>query len=99
MKYIESRLPCLPIPHRAPFGDYLLGVFMSPGSGEYAVNAVLAPGGFSRKTLIDRVHELKVPVVFIYGEKDWNDKSPAYEIKDKQLVKDIKIEIVKDCTH
>ena len=73
--------------------------FLSPGSGEYAVNAMLAVGGFARESLIDRVHDLTIPVTFMYGDRDWMDIKAAYEIQSRGLVKDLRIEIIKDCSH
>lgn len=98
-KYIQSRLNSIPIGHRQVFKEYLLGIFLSPGSGEYAVPAMLSSGGFGRKPLTDRIEGLKIPVTFVYGDRDWMDKKAAYEIQSKQLVKEVKVEILKESSH
>jgi hypothetical protein len=41
----------------------------SPGSGEYALAAILAPGAYARKPLFHRLAQLKMPTVFIYGDQ------------------------------
>lgn len=60
---------------------------------------MLAIGGFARESLIDRIHGLSIPVTFVYGDRDWMDINAAYEIQNKALVKDLNIEILKDCSH
>ncbi|KAA8498405.1 putative 1-acylglycerol-3-phosphate O-acyltransferase [Porphyridium purpureum] len=53
--------------------EYFEAVARAPGSGEYAINTVLEPGGYARAPLCDRLEPLQVPVDFIYGETDWMD--------------------------
>lgn len=53
----------------------------STGSGEYALAAILAPGAYARKPLFHKLAELKMPTVFIYGEKDWMDFRAAEKAK------------------
>lgn len=53
----------------------------SPGSGEYALAAVLAPGAYARKPLIHRLAGLQMPTVFVYGEYDWMDSTAAEKAK------------------
>lgn len=46
-------------------------MLLAPGSGEYVVNRLLYVGGYSRDFLIPRLKDVRVPIVFMYGEKDW----------------------------
>jgi abhydrolase domain-containing protein 5 len=57
----------------AAFEKYMYHVVAAPGSGEFALNKILEPFAFPRAPLEDRMHELKVPVTFIYGSHDWMD--------------------------
>jgi len=53
--------------------DYFLSITPVTGSGEYCISHLLAPFAVARMPLVDRIHEVKVPVVFLYGEHDWTD--------------------------
>lgn len=54
---------------------YAYGIFQSPGSGEYMLNYMLAPGADARHPLIERgIHKLKCKLLWVYGEEDWMDK-------------------------
>ena len=63
-----------------PFEKYMYHVLAAPGSGEFALNKILEPFAFPRQPLEDRLHELKVPVTFIYGEFDWMDPKAAARV-------------------
>ncbi|KAG7662459.1 uncharacterized protein J8A68_003990 [[Candida] subhashii] len=54
---------------------YAYGIFQAPGSGEYMLNYLLAPGADARHPLIERgVHKLKCKLSWWYGKEDWMDK-------------------------
>lgn len=54
---------------------YAYGIFNSPGSGEYMLNYLLAPGADARFPLVERgVHKLKCTLLWCYGKEDWMDK-------------------------
>lgn len=54
---------------------YAYGIFQSPGSGEYMLNYLLAPGADARHPLIERgIHKLRCKLLWWYGEDDWMDK-------------------------
>lgn len=54
---------------------YAYGIFQSPGSGEYMLNYLLAPGANARHPLADRgVHKLECDLLWVYGKEDWMDK-------------------------
>lgn len=52
---------------------YSYGIFNSPGSGEYALNFLLAPGGHGRWPLAERAHRIPCPSIWVYGDRDWMD--------------------------
>lgn len=53
---------------------YSYGIFNSPGSGEYMLNFLLAPGADARLPLVDRnIHLLQPQVEWWYGKEDWMD--------------------------
>jgi pimeloyl-ACP methyl ester carboxylesterase len=62
------------------FEKYMYHVVAAPGSGEFALNKILEPFAFPRAPLEDRMHELKVPVTFIYGSHDWMDPNAAARV-------------------
>ncbi|KAK6464884.1 Alpha/Beta hydrolase protein [Scheffersomyces coipomensis] len=70
---------------------YAYGIFSSPGSGEYMLNYLLAPGANARHPLIERgIHKLKCKVSWWYGSEDWMD------IKGGQLCSEIINNYAKD---
>jgi len=66
----------------AAFEKYMYHVVAAPGSGEFALNKILEPFAYPRAPLEDRMHELKVPVTFIYGSHDWMDPKAAVRVCD-----------------
>lgn len=53
---------------------YAYGIFQSPGSGEYMLNYLLAPGADARHPLIERgVEKLRCDFLWCYGKEDWMD--------------------------
>ena len=63
---------------------YAYGIFQSPGSGEYLLNYLLAPGADARLPLIERgIHKLRCKLSWWYGKEDWMD------IKGGQLCSNI----------
>ncbi|KAK9840870.1 hypothetical protein WJX74_005899 [Apatococcus lobatus] len=60
-------------PELAAFEEYFYHITADRGSGEFALRHLLGPFAWARNALETRLHELKVPVSFIYGEHDWMD--------------------------
>ncbi|OBA23784.1 alpha/beta-hydrolase [Metschnikowia bicuspidata var. bicuspidata NRRL YB-4993] len=55
---------------------YAYGIFQSPGSGEYMLNFLLAPGADARHPLVSRgIEKLACDVLWCYGKDDWMDKA------------------------
>lgn len=53
---------------------YAYAIFQSPGSGEYMLNYLLAPGADARFPLINRgIEKLNCKLSWWYGKEDWMD--------------------------
>ncbi|KAF8529215.1 alpha/beta-hydrolase [Hysterangium stoloniferum] len=72
-KYSSRRFTGLSDEETRNIHDYILHITLAKGSGEYCISHILAPGAHARMPLVDRVADLKIPVVFVYGEHDWMD--------------------------
>lgn len=59
--------------------EYILNITLMKGSGEYCISHLLAPGAHARRPMVDRIHELKIPVTFVYGDSDWMDPKGGAE--------------------
>ncbi|KAI9500274.1 Alpha/Beta hydrolase protein, partial [Coemansia spiralis] len=68
-----NRFSWLADEQRKGLGEYALQISTLPGSSEYALGDILRPGAFARRPLIDRLADIKMPTVFMYGENDWVD--------------------------
>ncbi|KAJ1979933.1 hypothetical protein H4R34_002635, partial [Dimargaris verticillata] len=60
--------------------DYLYHLSSRPGSGEYALTVLTHPFVFAKRPLVDRLHALNVPTLFVYGEIDWMDYRGAERV-------------------
>ncbi len=49
------------------FKDYFYSITAAPGSGEFALRHLLAPGAWAHAPLEEQLSALKVPITFIYG--------------------------------
>ncbi|GMG19933.1 unnamed protein product [Ambrosiozyma monospora] len=54
---------------------YTYAIFSAKGSGEFMLNYLLAPGGVPRKPLVERIQNLNCDSTWIYGDRDWMDKT------------------------
>lgn len=71
----SRRFANLPSNEASLLHRYAYGIFQSPGSGEYMLNFLLAPGADARHPLIERgIHKLKCSLLWCYGQEDWMDK-------------------------
>ncbi|KAI9597197.1 Alpha/Beta hydrolase protein [Syncephalis fuscata] len=71
--YVQNRMAHLSEEDRADLQAYTYHISSAPGSGEYSLAAVLAPGAHARRPLKDRLPNICMPTTFIYGDKDWMD--------------------------
>lgn len=71
----SRRFAHLPDDEAALLHKYAYGIFQSPGSGEYMLNFLLAPGAEARHPLIERgIHKIRCKLMWCYGKEDWMDK-------------------------
>jgi len=74
-KYTSRRFADLDPAYTRDLHQYLLQISLARGSGEYALNHILAPMAHARLPLEFRVAKLPkdLPVTFVYGSHDWMD--------------------------
>ncbi|CAG8440143.1 3047_t:CDS:2 [Diversispora eburnea] len=77
-QYTSRRFANLDEQDRIDLHDYLYHVSAAPGSGEYALSRILAPGAYARKPLIQRYSN--------HGEEDWMDYREAIKASVKMNV-------------
>ncbi|KXN70141.1 alpha/beta-hydrolase [Conidiobolus coronatus NRRL 28638] len=82
--YVNKRFTHLELKEQRDIRNYIYHVACLSGSGEYAFGTILSLGSFACKPLINRIHELKVPTSFIYGDNDWMDHRHA--LKAQSLI-------------
>lgn len=58
---------------------YTYQIFNAPGSGEYALNYLLAPGAHGRRPLAERASEIPCDTQWVYGTHDWMDINGGIE--------------------
>ncbi|CAG8491751.1 9707_t:CDS:2 [Acaulospora morrowiae] len=85
-QYTTRRFAHLDVQDQIDLHDYLYHISAAPGSGEYALSKILAPGAYARKPLMNRLEGLKMPTVFLYGEEDWMDYRAAEKASSKMRV-------------
>ncbi|KAF0491965.1 alpha/beta-hydrolase [Gigaspora margarita] len=85
-RYTTRRFAYLDEQDQFDLHDYLYNISSTPGSGEFALSRIFAPGAFARKPLINRLPNLKMPTTFLYGQQDWMDYRAAVEASKKMKV-------------
>lgn len=81
--------------------SYAYEIFKKRGSGEYALAYLLAPGAYARSHLLN-VIPTRVPVLMLYGDRDWMDEGAgqkAAEIANKKPGGDVKVMQISDAGH
>ncbi|ORY87920.1 Alpha/Beta hydrolase protein, partial [Protomyces lactucae-debilis] len=73
--------------------DYAYEIFKRKGSGEYALAYLLAPGAFARSPLM-QVIPTKMPVLMLYGDRDWMDEAGGREAAKLANAKGGSVEVV-----
>lgn len=58
---------------------YVYVIFNAPGSGEYMLNYLLAPGAYARWPLAERAKDITCDTVWMYGANDWMDVNGGKE--------------------
>jgi len=82
-RYSSRRFSGLTEEETKNMNDYILNITLAKGSGEYCISHILAPFAHARRPLVDRIAEVKVPVIFAYGEHDWMDPEGGQQSVDR----------------
>eukprot|EP00884_Botryococcus_braunii_P004708 jgi/Botrbrau1/14238/Bobra.0381s0002.2 len=108
-RYVRNRFregTGLSVEEASRFERYFYHIMAAKGSGEFALSHLLAPFAWARHPLEGRLHELRVPVSFIYGETDWMDPKTGQRvckaIRDSRgplSESDLQVSIVPDAGH
>lgn len=77
--WTARRFANLPEREAKALHKYVYMIFNAPGSGEYALNYLLAPGAFARWPLAERAKDISCETVWVYGQDDWMDLSGGVE--------------------
>lgn len=78
--------------------EYFYQISAAEASGEYALNTVLESGAYARRPLCERLRTVKVPVVLLYGERDWMSVEVGREVAGELTVKNW-VSVVEDAGH
>lgn len=77
--WTARRFAKLPSNEARSLHRYVYMIFNAPGSGEYALNYLLAPGAHARWPLAERAKDIPCETEWMYGENDWMDVSGGIE--------------------
>jgi cardiolipin-specific phospholipase len=77
--WTSRRFALLPEIEATDLHKYTYGIFNAKGSGEYALNYLLAPGAHGRWPLAERAYKMKCPTLWMYGSHDWMDVNGGRE--------------------
>jgi len=81
--YVYNRLNRLQDDEKEALSSYFYSVGVLPGSSEFALQDILAPGAMAKKALVDRIPKLDVANVhFVYGQSDWMDFTGGVEVQE-----------------
>lgn len=101
--WTARRFADLPVEQAKALHRYVYTIFNAPGSGEYALNYLLAPGAHARWPLAERAKDITCDTVWMYGQNDWMDVSGGIEavseIKKATGSDNIPLHIVRDAGH
>lgn len=95
-RYLKRRIVGLSKPEIKNLKVYFQQVNLYPGSGEFALSRIIKELLYAHAPLCDRLTD--VPIVFLYGEKDWMDHEGAVQNKAVNKVSVI-IDFVSNAGH
>uniref|UniRef100_A0A7S1H8T5 AB hydrolase-1 domain-containing protein n=1 Tax=Hemiselmis andersenii TaxID=464988 RepID=A0A7S1H8T5_HEMAN len=78
--------------------DYLYHLWVLRSDAEKPYRLLVGIGGYGRKPLCDRMHKLKAPATFIFGEHDWRSHAPADNLLPRLPIL-AKVVLIRDATH
>ncbi|KAF9172109.1 hypothetical protein BGX21_002885 [Mortierella sp. AD011] len=91
--YTSRRFAHLEEDEQRDLNNYIYHISSKSGSGEYAMSTILAPGAYARWPLMDRLRDIKMPTVFLYGESDWMDYRAAEKARKNMTVPTVLLRI------
>ncbi|KAG0002317.1 hypothetical protein BGZ79_003185 [Entomortierella chlamydospora] len=91
--YTSRRFAHLEEDEQRDLNNYIYHISSKSGSGEYAMSTILAPGAYARWPLMDRLCDIKMPTVFLYGESDWMDYRAAEKARKNMTVPTVLLRI------
>lgn len=77
--WTARRFANLPKSEADALHKYVYTIFNAAGSGEYALNYLLAPGAHARWPLAERAAAIPCETEWMYGQNDWMDVSGGIE--------------------
>lgn len=77
--WTSRRFANLPSNEADVMHNYVYTIFNAPGSGEYALNYLLAPGANARWPLAERAKDITCNTEWVYGSHDWMDRAGGIE--------------------
>ncbi len=80
--WTHRRFANLPPVEAEALHRYVYGIFNARGSGEYALNYLLAPGAYARWPLAERAANITCDTMWVYGQNDWMDRKGGEEACD-----------------
>jgi pimeloyl-ACP methyl ester carboxylesterase len=83
---IAPRFPTTAAAEHEALAEYFYRLWLAPPSGEHALSTILESGAFARRPLVDKLPLLHVPVLFLYGDRDWMDPAPAEKTRQAMTV-------------
>ncbi|CEM02227.1 unnamed protein product [Vitrella brassicaformis CCMP3155] len=78
--------------------DYVYHVNANAASADTAITTLFEPTVFAREPLFDRVRQLPMPTLFLYGERDWVDASTGHQLKAMNP-QTFDVQLLPDCAH
>lgn len=88
----------LPEKEQIVMEEYLEQINLLPGSGEHAVNYILDFELWPYSPLCRRLPELKTPIAFFYGDRDWMVADGGYKTKERSE-NSVQVHIISNSDH
>lgn len=78
---VTPRFPTSSEAQRCALVEYFYQISAATGSGEHALSTILESGAYARRPLCDKLPHVKLPVTFVYGDRDWMSWELADELR------------------
>jgi cardiolipin-specific phospholipase len=82
--------------------SYIYATSVLKGSGEFCISHILKPGAYARMPIAERIHGLRMPVTFLYGDNDWMDIAGGLAVEhilNEEGNKDVQVHCVPRAGH